>query len=131
MCHQFIQPDPSVIPPRMRERQREAWRHEASSGSDEGEGDLPQMKVDVHMNEERAMDEVTLNYFEDHDMVNQGEHVQPRQGHPRKKLWEATKQHATTRLFEGAKLSRLSAILELLNLQAKFNVCNIMLDALL
>lgn len=115
----------------MREIQREAWRQEAFLDSDEEQDDLPRTEAHIQMDEERAMNEVTLNYFEDNDMTYEEEHVQPRRGHPREKLWEAAKQHATTRIFEGARLSQLSTILELLNLQSKFNVSNIMIDCLL
>jgi hypothetical protein len=41
--------------------------------------------------------------------------------------WQEAKAHAQTPIFQGARLSRLVAILELLNIQAKHKASNTML----
>src|SRR5450759_4713972 len=76
------------------------------------------------------MDEVMMNYFGDDDLSHDGEDLLSQRRHPREKLWDEAKQHVEARIYDGARLSRLSSILEILNLQAKYNASNVMLDDL-
>jgi hypothetical protein len=84
----------------------------------------------MEIDEEEAMDEIMTNYFPDEEMTYEGESRHPQSGHPRERLWKEAQQHAEARIFEGARLSRLSAILQILNLQARYKASNIMLDDL-
>jgi hypothetical protein len=129
---QFVLPDPVVLRGRMREIQRQALRSQEVL---DGDGDDNQPADDhshleglMEIDEEQAMDEVMTNYFPDDEMTYEGESLHPRPGHPRERLWKEAQQHAEARIFEGARLSRLLAILQILNLQSRYKASNIMLD---
>ena len=70
-----------------------------------------------------------MNYLVDDDLPYEREEVHHNR-RPREKLWDEAKHHAEARIYDGARLSRLSSILEILNLQAKYKASNVMLDDL-
>ena len=84
---------------------------------------------DVRADEERAHIELWENYGD-----NFGEDAHGNEGSSRrrskKNVWDEAKLYSRTRIFEGSKLSTLSAIMLLLNLQGRYNVPNAMLDDL-
>ncbi len=97
LAWQFVQPDPSVLPRRMREIQRQALRSQQVLDSEGDVHEEPHIQVEVVDNdqrEEQAMDEVMTNYFLDEDLTFEDDHLQPRHGHPREKLWEEAQQYA-------------------------------------
>jgi hypothetical protein len=117
----------------MREVRRQALRARQASGFEDEIHEEPHVEVEVanmDEREEEAMDEVMTNYFLDDDLTFEVGQPQPRHGHPREKLWEEAQQHAQARIFPGSRLSRLSAILQILNLQTRYKASNIMLDDL-
>ena len=128
-CYQFVQADSSVLPRRMREKQQEARRAMATPDSDESEDEQPSNAAHNQVDEERAMDEMMMNYLVDDDLPYEREEVHHNR-RPREKLWDEAKHHAEARIYDGARLSRLSSILEILNLQAKYKASNVTLDNL-
>ena len=46
----------------------------------------------------------------------------------RQKMWEEAETHARTPIYDGARMTKLSSILALLNLQSRHNASNILLD---
>ncbi|CAM6084234.1 unnamed protein product [Calypogeia fissa] len=111
----------------------------SDSSSFHGEQEeAPQTTDQVMLDQDRAMDDFMVDWFgadnEDgvvgdipdfHDIPND-----PRPQHTPwgQQQWEKAKQHARTPIFEGARLSHLSAILGLLNIQAKHKGSNTMLS---
>lgn len=90
--------------------------------------DLPSDDEDALMNDEAAMDDFMGQYF--HEEME--EDPPPESQRPsRQRAWKQATEHAKTRIFTGARVSRLSAILMLLNLQARYQASNALLDDLL
>jgi hypothetical protein len=117
----------------MRERRRLSDRVAGRSTSEDEPHEEPHLQVeemDDNEREREAMDEVMTNYFVEDDLTFEDDELQPRHGHSRERLWEEAQQHAHARIFYGSRLSVLSAILEILNLQTRYKASNIMLDDL-
>lgn len=124
-----------VLRGRAREFQRKAHAELQQQQAPEVDGidplqEDPNDEMHMDIDEEAAMDEVMTNYFPIEELTHEGSSSTPHRGHPRERLWEEAKTHAQARLFEGARLSRLSAILQILNLQTRHGASNIMLDDL-
>lgn len=103
---------------------------EEENEDDEDIVDSEDMDEDRGMNDQEAMDEFMETFF--HDEVEDDLHaLPPRQRATRKRAWTAAEEHAKERIYEGARVSRLSAILMLLNLQARYQASNALLNDLL
>jgi Transposase family tnp2 len=108
------------------------------SHSDDGEAE-PVLEADeVMQDQHRAMDKYMVDWFgvdptNESLHVTDGEPVQPNDPRPRHRpegqhQWEEAEKHARTPIFDGARLSRLSAILGLMNIQAKYKASNALIS---
>ena len=98
--------------------------------------EAPQTAGEVMLDQDRAMDDFMVDWFgaddEDGEPGNNDEAApipndpRPRHTPQGQQQWEEAKQQARTPIFEGARLNRLSAILGLLNIQAKHKGSNSM-----
>jgi Transposase family tnp2 len=107
----------------------------AGSRAHEVEVDPEQFRED----EERAMDEVMEQFYDIDDDPRgdggDGGHGGHGDGGRRRtsahqRQWQEAQGHARTRIYEGSRLSRLSAIMLLLNLQQRHGASNLLLDDL-
>lgn len=80
--------------------------------------------------EEGIMDEIMTNYFPVDDFTNEQSSAPPPRRHPRETLWEEAQVHVRAKVYDGARISRLSTILQILNLQTRHKASNVMLDDL-
>jgi hypothetical protein len=100
-CYQFVQPNPIVMPRRMRKTQRHAFRAMESSDEDDGDPQPPQQEQlqgqhEGDVDDEQAMDEIMTNYFPDHVAPTEEPIRHPRHNHKGQKLWEEAQAHAHT-----------------------------------
>ncbi|CAM6082121.1 unnamed protein product [Calypogeia fissa] len=90
----------------------------------------------VRLDEERAMDDLMEQFYEggEDDDIGEGDNVDegapPRRRSAHQRQWEEAQGHARTRIYEGSRLSRLSAIMLLLNLQQRHGASIVFLDDL-
>ncbi|CAM6094092.1 unnamed protein product [Calypogeia fissa] len=109
-----------------------------SSSSHGEQEEAPRTADQIMLDQDRAMDDFMVAWFgadnEDDVPGDNGEpqdipnDPRPRHTPQGQQQWEEAKQQACTPIFEGARLSRLSAILGLLNIQAKHKGSNSMLS---
>jgi hypothetical protein len=110
--------------------------HEFSSG-DEGVSQ-PLHEAPLLANHDQAMDQFMVDWLTDDQVddmsanpyhepanVNNAHFPDTAQG---QRHWQEAEAHARTPIFQGARLSRLAAILGLLNIQAKHKASNTMLS---
>lgn len=97
-------------------------------GDREHEEPQPWMETQVEIDQRQAMNEVMTNYFIDEELPHDGEHRRPPKNHTRQQLWEEAKEHAEARIYAGARLSKLSTILEILNLKTKYNASDMLIN---
>jgi hypothetical protein len=99
---------------------------------------LHEAPADLPANQEQAIDQFMVDWFASDEVNNMSsnpkdERVNVDNPHfPNtargQKRWQEARAHARTPIFQGARLSRLAAILELLNIQAKHKASNTMLS---
>ncbi len=109
----------------------------SDDGSDSPYEEPPCTEDHVMEDQDRAMDEFMTDWFganPDHGVnvpENEGSDShdpRPRHTPEGQHQWDEAEKHARTPIYEGARLSRLSAILGLLNLQAKHKASNALLS---
>ena len=96
------------------------------------EDDLLREGAQIRRDEERAQDEYMATFFGDEHFrdEDEGSHTAPRPRHTntRSRQWEEAEEHARTPIYHGSRVNQLSAILLLLNLQARHKATNGLLD---
>ena len=140
-------PSQEMLPRRLRTTYREmevqqgeesSSTHSSSSNSSADDEDASPPLDEVMPDQDSAMDDFMADWFGVHgedEMSGLPLHGEESAYDPRpqhtpegQQQWKAAEGHARTPIFEGARLSRLAAILGLLNIQAKHKASNTMLS---
>src|SRR5450759_4804684 len=140
-------PSQEMLPRRLRTTYREmevqqeeesSSTHSSSSNSSADDEDASPPLDEVMPDQDSAMDDFMADWFGVHgedEMFGLPLHGEESAYDPRpqhtpegQQQWKAVEGHARTPIFEGARLSRLAAILGLLNIQAKHKASNTMLS---
>jgi hypothetical protein len=96
------------------------------------------LPANLPANQEQAIDQFMVEWFASDEVNNmsgnpKNERVNVDNPHSPdtargQKHWQEARAHARTPIFQGARLSHLAAILDLLNIQAKYKASNTMLS---